>query len=393
MHRFRNSLSRRLSTSDETYPSAPVHSPLHLSKQTTSTNGVNSKDVSSTPRGIPKSFATKKAKIMADLNVPGTEYADKSPKGSVDEGVQDVIALINGQEGWVSTSSCAGRVSVFVEGRRVFPPKVDSDYEDGLEDTEVEGDSVDRDEEEQRGRTRKRILAGPGGKGGGRWLYVSHEPVPASSATGDQDEEADRHCKLFGLEPASPTSFPASASRRLIHLSFSPLILHIFCASLHHAKPLLTAAIAAGFRESGVQSLKSLDDQEAGVMVAIRTAGLVFDSVVGVVIEGDDESETMQGVVGEGYLQFCTETINEKFVWNQKRKERLTVELEKARKSLEDDAAEEREEQERWNRNRDEGLRKQQELQTERTTNPEKDGVAEDVLENGLDLPADRDGK
>ena len=52
-------------------------------------------------------------------------------------------------------------------------------------------------------------------------------------------------------------------------------------ASLQHAKPLLSATINSGFRESGVQSLKNLDDQNACPMVAVRTAGLKLEAIVG----------------------------------------------------------------------------------------------------------------
>lgn len=70
-------------------------------------------------------------------------------------------------------------------------------------------------------------------------------------------------------------------------------------ASLHHAQPILAAAINAGFRESGVQSLKNLDDVNAFPMVAIRSAGLALESVVGALHDQvDDESEDRQDLGG-----------------------------------------------------------------------------------------------
>ncbi|KAI9878133.1 MAG: hypothetical protein M1823_006998, partial [Watsoniomyces obsoletus] len=80
---------------------------------------------------IPKSFTSKKTRILAVLAAPEGEYSDKSPKGSVDEGVKEVIELVNAVEGWVTTSSCAGRVSVFVEGMQ----------EDVVEEVEGEGEA------------------------------------------------------------------------------------------------------------------------------------------------------------------------------------------------------------------------------------------------------------
>ena len=64
------------------------------------------------PAGL---FAAKKAKILSQLSVPDAEYSDASPKGSVDDGIRDLIDEINALDGLVTTSSCAGRVSVFVK--------------------------------------------------------------------------------------------------------------------------------------------------------------------------------------------------------------------------------------------------------------------------------------
>lgn len=107
------------------------------------------------PLFIPATFASKKAKILQDLSVPASEYRDKSPKGSVDEGIRELIDEINACDGLVTTSSCAGRISLFLEGNG-----------------KVAG--LDREKDE---------IAGskvPGGKGGGEFLFVSHDPVNVS---------------------------------------------------------------------------------------------------------------------------------------------------------------------------------------------------------------------
>ncbi|KAK7972796.1 hypothetical protein PG988_006930 [Apiospora saccharicola] len=66
--------------------------------------------------GISDDFAARKRKILAQLAVPDAEYTDASPKGNVDAGIRDLIDELNGLDGFVTTSSCGGRVSVFVEG-------------------------------------------------------------------------------------------------------------------------------------------------------------------------------------------------------------------------------------------------------------------------------------
>jgi len=107
----------------------------------------------------PTSFISKKAKILASLSISPEDYDDLSPKGSIDIGIRELIDEINAEEGWVTTSSCAGRVSVFLEGVKA---------------TDVNGKLVEGNEDEEVRET----TAKAGGKGGGgRWLFVSHDPV------------------------------------------------------------------------------------------------------------------------------------------------------------------------------------------------------------------------
>lgn len=110
---------------------------------------------------IPPSFIAKKNDILASLSVPDDAYTDLSPKGTVDEALKPLIDRINALEGIVTTSSCSGRVSVFLEGSKGGNRKGKND---DLETGTCEN--------------AKGQAAVPGGKGmGGRWLFVSHEPV------------------------------------------------------------------------------------------------------------------------------------------------------------------------------------------------------------------------
>ena len=356
---------------------------------TSNSNSDQTQPKSVSRRPLPQSFTSKKEGILKALDAAEGEYEDKSPKGSVDAGVLEVLELVNGFEGWVSTSSCAGRGSVFVEGRKAAGREGDGEGEgDGgeeIENGELLVDGVDGTEEVNGEETaKKKVRTGPGGKGGGKWLYVSHDPIDTSSTEGSESYFTN----LFGLEPMSSSSTILSTkgqSPRLIHLSFSPLILHILTASLHHARPLLSAAINAGFRESGVQSLKALEDDEAGVMIAIRTAGLVFSSAIGVVVEDENGEERYQSIVSEEYLRMCVGVINERFEWNEVRKGRLVGELQRVlRKESESNGEGE---EERRRRKKEEGLKVQQETRQERMNGEEK-GEEDDVLEDGLDLPA-----
>jgi tRNA wybutosine-synthesizing protein 3 len=148
---------------------------------------------------IPTTFSRKKAKILQDLSVPESEYSDKSPKGSVDEGIRELIDEINGHEGLVTTSSCAGRISVFQEGN---------------------GRTIGSDNEGVDLGTSLVV----GGKGGGKFLFVSHEPVSISDAGGLQQLP-----EIFGLHEASATGEDTDGAsrflgRRYVRFAFEPMV-------------------------------------------------------------------------------------------------------------------------------------------------------------------------
>jgi tRNA wybutosine-synthesizing protein 3 len=129
---------------------------------------------------LPSSFVIKKQKILSSLSTPSAAYTDLSPKGSVDTAILPLIHEINALEGLVTTSSCAGRISVFLEGRK--------------------------------------LDAAVGGKGGGgRWLFVSHEPLNLNL---HEDLE-----KLFGLQVGVLDRRPTGmAVGRTVRFQFEPMV-------------------------------------------------------------------------------------------------------------------------------------------------------------------------
>lgn len=154
---------------------------------------------------LPQSFISKKRKILEQLAVPASEYDDLSPKGSIDEGIRDLIDEINQIDGCVTTSSCAGRISVFVEGKKTREKADDDEVEDDLDDGEVE------------------TRAGVGGKGGGgRWLYVSHSPF-------NWREHENNLAKFFGIHRRSSELQRALVCsdpgwERWVHFKFEPMV-------------------------------------------------------------------------------------------------------------------------------------------------------------------------
>jgi len=155
---------------------------------------------------LPPSFVAKKQNILEQLAIPAEQYDDLSPKGSIDEGIRDLIDEINALEGCVTTSSCAGRISVFLEGKKKTAfGTIESEIED-VERIEV---------------TSKR--AGVGGKGGGgRWLFVSHDPV-------DVQKHDEAWKDLFGiaeedLKGQELLSLGIARDVRFIHFKFEPMV-------------------------------------------------------------------------------------------------------------------------------------------------------------------------
>lgn len=153
---------------------------------------------------LPTSFVSKKARILEQLSIPISEYGDLSPKGSIDVGIRELIDEINAIEGCVTTSSCAGRISVFLEGRK--NPGEDVKEEDG---------------EAERVET---TVAGVGGKGGGgRWLFVSHDPVEVAGC-GGKGSWAEK----MGMQRLDDSQDLAvllrDGERRLVHFKFEPMV-------------------------------------------------------------------------------------------------------------------------------------------------------------------------
>lgn len=221
---------------------------------------------------IPPSFTRRKQAILEQLSVPDEDYTDLSPKGTIDAGIRDLIDEINGLDGLVTTSSCGGRVSVFLEGRRgggggkaggeggealLLPGHhlavVDDDDEEEDDDGDDERDGGDErengggyDADVTRedppaaapprpsssgpdGGGERTTVAGVGGKGGGgRWLFVSHEPVETH---GRLDSEPNIVAALLGMEePIFDGREGISADEmsggesRLIHFKFEPMV-------------------------------------------------------------------------------------------------------------------------------------------------------------------------
>ncbi|KAI9760582.1 MAG: hypothetical protein M4579_001551 [Chaenotheca gracillima] len=282
-------------------------------------------------------FRQKKERILRSLSIPVDAYTDASPKGSVDEGIKDLISYLNSFDELVTTSSCAGRVCVFVEGHK-RPRNSEQETHSDNQNPE-DADAVVKD---KAWVVANKKASSTGGKGtGGHWLFVSHDPLEEIAPTVEGDRSASGQnalTNMFGLAPQNvgpgqDTSLSKpDASSRLVHFKFEPLILHVLTASPTHAHAVLSAALQAGFRESGAIG-PFVPASCTQPMVAIRTAGLSLDSIVGYLpassasAENANNSTAPISLVSEQHLQLLVSVVNARFSENEKRRERLFSEL------------------------------------------------------------------
>jgi len=130
-------------------------------------------------------FEQIKTRILKSLEVEPESYTDLSPKGSIDENIKELIYIINSHPHYVTSSSCSGRVSIYVEGKK-------------------------RPEDETE------MVASTGGKGGGKWLMVEHDPIDLTISCWREDLLSSYNMK------ETTTKMPENAS--LIHIKFEPMV-------------------------------------------------------------------------------------------------------------------------------------------------------------------------
>ncbi|KAI9709960.1 MAG: hypothetical protein M1820_003038 [Bogoriella megaspora] len=298
----------------------------------------------------PEVFTNKKRQILAKLSRDEKEYTDKSPKGSVDEQIIDLVRGINVIEGLVTTSSCAGRISIYLESARQSQGQATT--------------SADR----------------------GRWTFSSHSPLrniemwsheQLAILFGSRQQNDSTRKSLHNLHPK------ALGNSRHILFKFEPMILHIFTASLEDAQKVLQAAISAGFRESGVVNLKPNADDSITPLVAVRSIALASETVIGY----EDTAGSLISIVDDRYLRQLGVLANERFEANTERINKFSVALAAAfsgphstpiqKPKWEDPVA-------RKHRKRSEGLQRQAEARSVGNCGPTKTGCGDVELSDSI---------
>ena len=105
----------------------------------------------------------------------------------------------------------------------------------------------------------------------------------------------------------------------------STQILHILSSSPSNAQKALHAATAAGFRESGISNIVDDKSGPACPMVAVRSSGLAFDSIIGFQCPPTSSTGTSEvhPMVSESYLRTLLHVANERLDINEQRKLRF----------------------------------------------------------------------
>ncbi|GEQ70041.1 hypothetical protein JCM33374_g3717 [Metschnikowia sp. JCM 33374] len=209
-------------------------------------------------------FDQKKLSILREISDNSADAPDASPKGTIDVLCLPLIETINAHPDMVTTSSCSGRVSVFLEGNK--------------SKTQI------------------------GAKGNdGRWLFVTHEP---ESLLG-WHESID-----FQYTPASGGDVlgESDEATRYILFKFEPLILHVKCRDAASANLLYSTAMACGFRESGIGS-----NHIVGIRISIK-----LDVPIGY-LQGD----SLVSLVSAEYLKVITRLSLDRFRENFRKMNQL----------------------------------------------------------------------
>ncbi|KAG7192162.1 uncharacterized protein KQ657_002527 [Scheffersomyces spartinae] len=211
-------------------------------------------------------FDQKKDHILKEIGANSESHLDASPKGTIDIFCIPIINEINGNPNYVTTSSCSGRVSVFLEGIK------------HNEDT----------------------TAQIGAKGyEGRWVFVTHDP--------DELPLWYDNVKFIYQDQNYKELTP---NTRYLLYKYEPLILHVKCRDTKLATALYTTAMNCGFRESGIGSNN---------VVAIRIS-IKLDVPFGYL---EESLGSLVSFVTRDYLEVLTKLSDDRFKENFRKMNQL----------------------------------------------------------------------
>ena len=235
-------------------------------------------------------------------------FMDKSPKGSVDAPIQDLVDLINHHPSFSTLSSCSGRIALFRPWETNNNKNDSTDGSSDLPEQERAPNNINTNDND----VTHRVKGTPGsGKGSGGWLLVSHELIEDSQllnlfdddtddskgepTTNDNDDEAEETVMMFKVEP---------------------MLLHVAAATLDRGRQLLALALDMGFRESGLVLPTTRRNANNRVTVAIR--GVSLSLVVPLTFRGPLRPSRV-------YLKALVHQANHRLQANESKLQRLTT--------------------------------------------------------------------
>ncbi|KAJ3188246.1 hypothetical protein HDU85_005396 [Gaertneriomyces sp. JEL0708] len=194
-------------------------------------------------------FDHRKAEILAFV-------VDKSPKGSIDEHAKPLLGAINQCQDLVTTSSCSGRIAVYVDASPNNLEKV---------------------------------------RKGGVWLSVSHDPLPNESSSLWQALFPNHSTTSQTLQFCSNATLKLDDP--IVYFKFEPFILHVLARNHTAADELVTTALKAGYANTGIQRhvVQMKDTLKLDVPIGTYRGGVV------------------ELCVSKEYIEFLVELSNDKF--------------------------------------------------------------------------------
>ena len=245
-------------------------------------------------------------------------FMDKSPKGSVDRPIQELVDLINHHPSFSTLSSCSGRIALFRpwETNGSTDNSTNTDGNNGNSgQTLPEDERALNNTNDNNNNVIHRVKGTPGsGKGSGGWLLVSHEIIDDSQLLDLFDDDTEHSID----KEVTPTTNDNDDDEEETVMMFKvePMLLHVAAATLDRGRQLLALALDMGFRESGLVLPTTRRNANNRVTVAIR--GVSLSLVVPLTFRGPLRPS-------RAYLKALVHQANRRLKANESKLQRLTT--------------------------------------------------------------------
>lgn len=205
---------------------------------------------------------------------------DKSPKGEIDTLILPFMEVINSTTEYRTTSSCSGRISIFIE------------------------------------KTKTKV---------GRWLFVSHQRIQLQNDFNIKKEQSEYEITpmdcLFGDARVELSTYQKEkfVDMTLVYFKFEPFIMHIASDNVEMGRRFMQLCIEAGYAYTALVVSKKR------TMISVKSS-LKIDSPIGYYCS---DTNTLYLVVNREYIALLIDTSNQKFDENELRMRKLLDHLKK----------------------------------------------------------------